>query len=193
MPQTASLSFSKNASPWKVLARDEAFRLWHSCIGTEHLLLVILQNTIDLAARILVNNTITLDAAEEEIRKMVRSSETQPRIISLRENPRLDQVMQFACTHAQMTECSQIELLHFLLGMLDMPECIACKVIINLGVNPNDLRDEILETAKTGLITSKAPSRQEYVALKRALGDPRMTDKEAVIQATAIIQENNHH
>jgi hypothetical protein len=74
--------FSRDAKKTLELAVREALRLGHNYIGTEHILLGVLRNDRDDAARMLARLGVTYDAAESELRQQLTAmlaTKTKPR------------------------------------------------------------------------------------------------------------------
>ena len=65
------------------LAAAEADRLGHNYIGSEHLLLGILREERSVAASILMEQGMSLDAAREEVEQLVKQKSTLPSTMTL--------------------------------------------------------------------------------------------------------------
>jgi len=92
-PVTGEIGLTPRAKRVLELAVDEARRLGHNYIGTEHLLLGLLREGEGVAAGVLESLGVSLGKARAEINRVLsRSSETQPWSRSTTRTPTLDQV-----------------------------------------------------------------------------------------------------
>lgn len=189
MIASAPYQFSENARTCRIFARDQASEKKHPCIGSQHWLLGMFQHKDDLATRVLLNNGITLEAVQKEFPKFVEACGHSTPAFSIKQSPRLERIIDKAARDAADARSEQLELFHFALAMFDVPDCAAVRIITALGIDTGTLQHELRQAFITGQIIPKIPSPEQYVDLKRALGNLAMTDAEAVRKATAFIKE----
>lgn len=124
------------------IARDEAERLGHTDVGTEHFLLAIVKEKQNLAARILVSLGINLDAVKNSLEKIiVRGPITSN--IEKKFTKKAKLVLEFAFEEARMWGHNYIGPEHLLIGILREKEEIACRVLENFGVTLEAVRNQV--------------------------------------------------
>lgn len=121
----------------------EAKRLSSECIGTEHVLLGLIDVTEGLAAHALTNLGLSPSTVRSEIDQLVQCG---PRMVPLRRlprTPRAMQVIRYAREEAQTMNRSLIDTQDILCGILRENEGVAHQVLLNLGVTLDQAREEI--------------------------------------------------
>ncbi len=137
--------FTDRARKVMGLAKAEAQRLNHEYIGTEHILLGLVQEGSGVAANVLKNMNIDLKRIRAEIEKIVKGSPTMVTQGNLPFTPRAKKVLELAVEEAANLGHNYIGTEHLLLGLIKENEGIAARVLLNLGVKLEEVRDEILE------------------------------------------------
>ena len=137
--------FTDRARKVMGLAKAEAQRLNHEYIGTEHVLLGLVQEGSGVAANVLKNMNIDLKRIRTEIEKIVKGSPTLVTQGNLPFTPRAKKVLELAVEEASNLGHNYIGTEHLLLGLIKENEGIAARVLLNLGVKLEEVRDEILE------------------------------------------------
>ncbi len=128
------------------LARQEAERLGHEFIGTEHILLGLVKEGSGVAANVLENLNIDLEKIRIEIEKYVSSSgETLSSNATLPFTPKAKKVLELAMEEARNLEHNYIGTEHLLLGLLREAEGMAAQVLLNLNANLDDVRAEVMD------------------------------------------------
>jgi ATP-dependent Clp protease ATP-binding subunit ClpC len=137
--------FTDRARKVMGLAKAEAQRLNHEYIGTEHILLGLVQEGSGVAANVLKNMNIDLKRIRAEIEKIVKGSPTMVTQGNLPFTPRAKKVLELAVEEASNLGHNYIGTEHLLLGLIKENEGIAARVLLNLGVKLEEVREEILE------------------------------------------------
>src|SRR5215813_1381628 len=137
--------FTDRARKVMNLAKSEAQRLNHEYIGTEHILLGLVQEGSGVAANVLRNMGIDLKRIRAEIEKLVKGSSTMVPMGNLPFTPRAKKVLELSLEEASQLGHNYIGTEHLLLGLIKENEGIAAKVLTNLGVKLEDVREEVLE------------------------------------------------
>jgi ATP-dependent Clp protease ATP-binding subunit ClpC len=137
--------FTDRARKVMNLAKQEAQRLNHEYIGTEHILLGLVQEGSGVAANVLRNMNIDLKKIRTEIEKIVKGSPTMVTMGNLPFTPRAKKVLELALEEASQLGHNYIGTEHLLLGLIKENEGIAARVLLNLGVKLEDVREEVLE------------------------------------------------
>ncbi len=127
------------------LARQEAQRFNHSYIGTEHLLLGLVKEGSGVAASVLESMDVDLRRVRAEIEKMVQPGPDTAQAGSPPLTPRTKKVLDYAMEEAQQLGHSYIGTEHLLLGLLRETEGVAAKILMNLGLKLEDVREKVLD------------------------------------------------
>ncbi len=138
--------FTERARKVMSLARQEAQRLNSEFIGTEHILLGIIQEGGGVAAKVLKNLNVDLKRIRQEIERLI-SPATSPTVTlgQLPFTPRAKRVIELAGEAATQLGHDVIGTEHLLLGLLKENEGIAAQVLTNLGLKLDEVRDMVLE------------------------------------------------
>jgi ATP-dependent Clp protease ATP-binding subunit ClpC len=137
--------FTDRARKVMNLAKSEAQRLNHEYIGTEHILLGLVQEGSGVAANVLRNMGIDLKRIRAEIEKLVKGSSTMVPMGNLPFTPRAKKVLELSLEEASQLGHNYIGTEHLLLGLIKESEGIAARVLTNLGVKLEQVREEVLE------------------------------------------------
>ncbi len=137
--------FTDRAKKVMNLARQEAQRFHHEYLGTEHVLLGLVQEGSGVAANVLKNMGIDLDKIRTEVEKIVK---TGPNVVTMGQlpfTPRAKKVLELSMEEASNLGHNYIGTEHLLLGLIKENEGIAAQVLMNLGVKLEDVREEVLD------------------------------------------------
>ena len=137
--------FTDRAKKVMNLARQEAQRFNHEYLGTEHILLGLVQEGSGVAANVLKNMGIDLDRIRSEVEKLVKTGPSMVTMGQLPFTPRAKKVLELSMEEASNLGHNYIGTEHLLLGLIKENEGIAAKVLTNLGVKLEDVREEVLE------------------------------------------------
>jgi len=142
------------------LARDEAGRLQHDYIGTEHLLLGIIREGEGVAANVLRRLTIDFD----RIQKAVEDSVTAPMgPVSIGEipfTPRAKKVLELSIDEARLHNHNYVGTEHLLLALIREGEGVAARVLGELGADHERVKREIMKSLGGGEGTGKDAGRK---------------------------------
>jgi ATP-dependent Clp protease ATP-binding subunit ClpC len=137
--------FTDRARKVMGLARQEAQRFNHDYIGTEHILLGLVQEGSGVAASVLKNLDIDLKKIRQEVEKLVSTGTTMVTVGQLPFTPRAKKVLELSLEEASNLGHTYIGTEHLLLGLIRESEGIAAQVLRNLKVKVEDVREEVLE------------------------------------------------
>jgi len=131
----------------KVLAmdREEAIRLQHDYVGTEHILLGLIREGEGVAAAVLTNLNVDLDQIHESVDASVRKGKATIALGELPYTSRAKKVLEFAMAEARDFNHSYVGTEHLLLGLLREEKGIASQVLNSLGVTLEEARGETLK------------------------------------------------
>jgi ATP-dependent Clp protease ATP-binding subunit ClpC len=137
--------FTDRAKKVMNLARQEAQRFNHEYLGTEHILLGLVQEGSGVAANVLKNMGIDLSKIRTEVEKIVKTGPSMVTMGQLPFTPRAKKVLELSMEEAGNLGHNYIGTEHLLLGLIKENEGIAAQVLINLGVKLEDVREEVLD------------------------------------------------
>ncbi|MBD3184400.1 AAA domain-containing protein [Candidatus Poribacteria bacterium] len=124
-------------------ANDEAIRLNHSQVDTEHLLLGLVREGEGIAAKALQDLGVSLERLEMEAKRMIRKSRTpttdsikRPLVFTRAAN----QVLQLSMEEAQRLEYEHVGTEHILLGLIREKNGIAAQTLTNFDITLEKVR-----------------------------------------------------
>ena len=127
------------------MAREEAIRLQHDYVGTEHILLGLIREGEGVAAAVLTNLNVDLDQIHERVEESVRKGKATIALGELPYTSRAKKVLEFAMAEARDFNHSYVGTEHLLLGLLREEKGIAAQVLNALGVTLEEARVETLK------------------------------------------------
>ncbi|MBI5369544.1 MAG: ATP-dependent Clp protease ATP-binding subunit [Planctomycetes bacterium] len=137
--------FTDRARKVMSIARQEAQRFNHEYIGTEHILLGLVQEGSGIAAKVLKNLDVDLKKIRQEVEKLIPHGPPTVTMGQLPFTPRAKRVLELAQEEANNLGHDYIGTEHLLLGLLRENEGVAAQVLMNLGMKLEDVREEVLE------------------------------------------------
>ncbi len=137
--------FTDRAKKVMNLARQEAQRFNHEYLGTEHILLGLVQEGSGVAANVLKQMHIDLDKIRVEVEKIVKTGPSMVTMGQLPFTPKAKKVLELSLEEASNLGHNYIGTEHILLGLIKENEGIAAQVLMNLGVKLEDVREEVLD------------------------------------------------
>ena len=141
--------FTDRARDAVALAQDEARRLGHDSIGTEHLLLGILRQRNGVAARMLAGMGVRLADVRVAVESIVgRGSATVAG--EMRLTPRTKRALELAVREAERLRHRYLGTEHLLLGIAGEREGVAAEILDGFGVNHERVRADVLRLVGPG-------------------------------------------
>jgi ATP-dependent Clp protease ATP-binding subunit ClpC len=132
------------------MAREEAQRLHHEYVGTEHILLGLIREGEGVAAAVLQNLNVDLDEVQQKIEETVKKGKAvQATGPDLPYTSRAKKVLELAMSEARELNHSYVGTEHLLLGLLREEKGIAAQVLTESGVNLDAARQETLRLLGT--------------------------------------------
>jgi len=144
--------FTERARKVIILAKEEARRFNHDYIGTEHILLGLIREGEGVAAAVLQKLDVSLENIRLEIEKLVQPGPSTQIIGDIPFTPRAKKALELAAEEARSLGHNYIGTEHLLLGLIREGEGIASQVLLNLGMDLNSVRNEVM-----GLLGSPLP------------------------------------
>lgn len=134
--------FTERAQRVMVLSQEEARRLGHSVVGTEHILLGLIAEGEDVAARALLSLGISIDQVRAEVERIIGRGE-KPTEGPIGFTPRSKRVLELAFDEARRLGHTYIGTEHLLLGLIREGEGVAAQVLHNLGADLEKVRTQV--------------------------------------------------
>jgi ATP-dependent Clp protease ATP-binding subunit ClpC len=132
------------------MAREEAQRLHHEYVGTEHILLGLIREGEGVAAAVLQNLNVDLDEVQQKIEETVKKGKAvQATGPDLPYTSRAKKVLELSMSEARELNHSYVGTEHLLLGLLREEKGIAAQVLTEAGVNLDAARTETLRLLGT--------------------------------------------
>ena len=149
--------FTDRARRVVVLAQEEARRLDHNYIGTEHLLLGLLKEGTGVGASALGSLGLSLDAVRSQIEDTIGTGEvTPPGNIPF--TPRTKKVLELSLREARRLGHDYIGTEHILLGIIREGEGVAAQVLGKLDVGLDEARQAVLQRLGTAPAAAEEPA-----------------------------------
>ncbi|MCG8515340.1 MAG: ATP-dependent Clp protease ATP-binding subunit [Halanaerobiales bacterium] len=198
--------FTERARRVLSLAEQEAIKLNHNYVGTEHMLLGLVKEGQGIAAKALADTGLTEDKVITAIKKIIGEGK-QPVNSPASLTPRSKKVLNLSMDEARRLGHNYIGTEHILLGLIREAEGVAVRIITDLGGDLNNIRNEVIELLggqdnieqQGNESTTKTPNLDEYsrdltVMAREGKLDPVIgRDKEIgrVIQVLSRRTKNN--
>ncbi|WP_342433836.1 ATP-dependent protease ATP-binding subunit ClpC [Neobacillus sp. FSL H8-0543] len=135
--------FTERAQKVLALAQEEAIRLSHNNIGTEHILLGLVREGEGIAAKALYGLGLGSDKIQKEVETLIGKGQETSQTIHY--TPRAKKVIELSMDEARKLGHSYVGTEHILLGLIREGEGVAARVLNNLGVSLNKARQQVLQ------------------------------------------------
>ncbi|MBP6443815.1 MAG: ATP-dependent Clp protease ATP-binding subunit [Gemmatimonadales bacterium] len=127
------------------MAREEAARLHHEYVGTEHILLGLIREGEGVAAAVLTNLGVELEDVQQKIEETVKKGKAASAAgPELPYTSRAKKVLELAMVEARELNHSYVGTEHLLLGLLKEEKGIAAQVLTDAGISLEQARSETL-------------------------------------------------
>ncbi|GAB1534127.1 MULTISPECIES: ATP-dependent Clp protease ATP-binding subunit [Brevibacillus] len=152
--------FTERAQKVLALALEEAVRLGHKDIGTEHVLLGLIREGEGIAAKALQSLGLGLDKIQSEVESLIgRGTEQSGSNYTPNYTPRAKKVIELSMDEARKLGHTYVGTEHILLGLIREGEGIAARIMNNLGVSLNKARQQVLQLlGSSEMMASHQPS-----------------------------------
>ncbi len=141
--------FTAKAKQVIVRAQEEGRRLGYQCVGTEQLLVGLIEEDSGVAAKVLKSVGINLDAARIEVEKIIGRG-AGVKGVEFPFTPKAKLVLDSSIEEARRLGHSYIGTEHLLLGSLQITDGVAVRVLQILGVDLQQLRQQVLKEITLG-------------------------------------------
>nr|WP_303646205.1 ATP-dependent Clp protease ATP-binding subunit [Candidatus Solincola tengchongensis] len=126
------------------MAQEEARMLNHNYIGTEHLLLGLIQEGEGVAAKALESMGISLEAVRNQVEEIIGRGSTAP-TGHIPFTPRAKKVLELSLREALQLGHNYIGTEHILLGLIREGEGVAAQVLTKLGADLDRVRNQVVQ------------------------------------------------
>jgi len=183
--------FTERVRKVMYLAREEAGRLHHDYIGTEHLLLGIVREGEGIAATVLSNLGFDLDLIRQAVENMVSGSGGTLTIGEIPFTPRAKRVLELSVEEARLLGHNYVGTEHLLLGLIREGEGVAARVLMELGADKKKIKEETLKLlgSQPTASHSSTPQKSETPALDQFGRDLTLMAREGKLDPVIGRQE----
>jgi len=140
--------FTAHARHVVVLAQEEARRLNHNYIGTEHILLGLLGERESVAFRVLESHGMTLEGARQEVLDRIGRGKHEPKG-HIPFTPRAKKILELALREALQLKHNYIGTEHILLGLIRENSGVGVE-IVRSHADPTEIRAAVLDAVPAG-------------------------------------------
>ncbi|MFZ7119697.1 MAG: ATP-dependent Clp protease ATP-binding subunit [Eubacteriaceae bacterium] len=151
--------FTEKAQKVLMLSQEEAKKMNHNYIGSEHLLLGLIKEDEGIAAVALKNLGVDYEEVKNEIEELVGKGEEEVKEI-IGYTPRTKKILELSLMEARALNQSYIGTEHILLGLIREGEGVGVKILSDMNMDFEKVREEIIKL----LNTSSNPSSKVNAA-----------------------------
>lgn len=156
--------FTEKARRVVIHAQDEARRMGHNFVGTEHLLLGLIRETNSLPAKILQSIGLDLDTVRAEVLKATGRGPAIGPNEEVTFTPRAKKVvLELAAEEARALNQNYIGPEHLLLGLIREGEGVAAQVLLTAGADLNKVRHQLMHANASTGSSAAAPEAPQPV------------------------------
>ncbi len=181
--------FTQRARRVLSLAQEEAEKLQHNYIGTEHLLLGLIREEGGVAGRVLRELGLDLRRVEDMVERLTRATPrtgiSQPEL-----SPGTKRVLELAVDEARRMGHHYIGTEHLLLGLVRLTDGVAIDILRKLEINPEEVRRQTRRVLLESPVQNPTPNPEEPRSQRpaRKEGKTPLVDQLAT-DLTALAQE----
>lgn len=124
-------------------AHRQALRIGHDVIGTEHLLLGILNEMDSICTAIFDSHGVMADDVRIQVESLLEKNEPKDKIVDLPLSPRAKRVLDISMREARGMGINYVGAEHIFLGLISEGEGLAAQVLAHFGFSIERTRKEI--------------------------------------------------
>ncbi|AET65927.1 ATPase with chaperone activity, ATP-binding subunit [Desulfosporosinus orientis DSM 765] len=158
--------YTERAEKVLSIAQEEAKRMGHQVVGTEHILLGLIQEGEGIAAQALLGMNVDLAKIRTQVEQLTGVG--QPHNAEVGFTPRVKKVLELANEEAYRQEVNYIGTEHLLLGLIMEGEGIAARILANLNVSPERVWKQIVKLLGGELEEAAIPVPNSVTASKNS-------------------------
>jgi hypothetical protein len=182
--QTMFQRFTDRARQVVVLAQEEARRLDHNYVGTEHILLGLISEGGGVAARALESLGIGVVAVRQQVEEIIGQGQQAPSG-HIPFTPRAKKVLELSLRESMQLGHTYIGTEHILLGLVREGDGVAAQVLVRLGADLNRVRQQVIQLLAGRAAAEPGPGvdvRPEMAEQRAGIG-PDTSDLDEQIEA----------
>src|SRR5512135_2766808 len=149
--------FTQRARRVLAFAQEEAERLNHSYIGTEHLLLGLLREETGVAGKVLRDLHVQFERVAELVERITGPGRRAP-FSKIDLTPRTKRVIELAVEEARRLGQHYIGTEHLLLGLIRQGDGVAIDILRQMGVSPEQIRRETQKALQEAPTAAEKPA-----------------------------------
>jgi ATP-dependent Clp protease ATP-binding subunit ClpC len=178
--------FTDRARRVVVLAQEEARQLNHNYIGTEHLLLGLLNEGEGIAGQALELLGVRLDAVRDQVKEIIGTGKHDALSGHIPFTPRAKKVLELSLRESLQLGHDYIGTEHILLGIVREGHGVAAEVLVGLGADLNRVRQAVVQ-----LVSTAEPDEPAVIRRRRGqmLTDDILTRLDAIAARLAAIEQ----
>ena len=148
--------FTERAQAVLEIAQEEAKRLKHQSVSSEHVLLALVVEQNGIAGKVLREMDLNETEIYEEIEHLIGYGgiRSYPKGVFLPYSPRMNQVFALASSEVKKTGSQKVGTEHILMSLLKDESIMATRIMINLGISLSKARQVLKQ--KMGLAGDSA-------------------------------------
>lgn len=162
--------FTRHARLALAQAQDQAARMQHELIDTEHILLALMEDRHSVAGRALAAMGLERERVAEAIRQRVPPGSGQPAPSSQELSARVKRLLELSVDEARRLNHHYIGTEHLLLGLARLSEGVAIDVLRQFGVSPEEVRTHVRQALQEAAPDKEAALRPRELATLEAGG-----------------------
>ena len=149
--------FTQRAHKVLQLAQEEAIRLKHPAIGTEHILLGLIREGEGIAAKAIEQFNVDFNQIESSVEELTGVGQQDVGPI-VHYTPRAKKVLELSADESRRLGHSYVGTEHILLALIREGEGVAARVLDNVGISLNKARQQVLQLLGSSEVSSSADS-----------------------------------
>ena len=149
--------FTQRAHKVLQLAQEEAIRLKHPAIGTEHILLGLIREGEGIAAKAIEQFNVDFSQIESSVEELTGVGQQDVGPI-VHYTPRAKKVLELSADESRRLGHSYVGTEHILLALIREGEGVAARVLDNVGISLNKARQQVLQLLGSSEVSSSADS-----------------------------------
>jgi hypothetical protein len=168
-------------------AQQEARRLDHQHIGTEHVLLGLLDEPEGIGARALVARGLSLEAVRADVERIVGRGDGAP-TGHIPFTPKAKKILELSLREALQLGHNYIGTEHIVLGLIREGEGLAAKILVESGADLPQLRHEVLRLLSA--VPAPSPPKERLLADIDALYEEIVRLAKEVARLTDLLRQH---
>ena len=172
-----NFNFTERVRKVLSMARQEAIRLQHDYVGTEHILLGLIREGKGLTSRIFARSHLSLENIRKEIEGRTVFREKVSTSVEIPFSGETKRVLQFAAEEADRLLHNYIGTEHLLLGILREERSVAASILMEKGMRLNSVREDVVALLNEKTTITRVKETPLLAEFSRDLTDSAMKNQ----------------